>query len=506
VTVASAPALGAHVDVIAGVRLASRDRYDPFGDRPVDVHLAGGRIIDIAPAGALPRRGVVLEADGCHLAAGLWDHHVHTVQWALNAQRTSLESASSAAESVALIRDVAPLADGRRIGPGDRDALWDDAPPLDALDAVTGDVPTYLVNADAHSMWLNSAALRREGFTPRSDGVLRENDAFEVSRRLNEVEPPVADAMVRDAAAAASARGIVGVVDLDMGWNDEAWRRRLAAGFDLWRVEFAVYPHHLDRALAEGLATGDPLRDAASDLVRVGPLKVIADGSLGTRTAAVSRPYSDGHGGHGVLNLTQDELRDLMTTAAGGGLACAIHAIGDQANTVALDAFAATGAWGTVEHAQLLAASDLPRFARLGVGASVQPVHMLDDRDMTDALWAGQTARAYPLRALQDAGATLLFGSDAPVAPLDPWAAIAAAVWRTRDGREPWEADQALDAGTALAASSHGGSADDAATIMPGEIADLIVCATDPLTASEEELRGMQVVATLLGGRVTHLS
>ncbi|KHK98241.1 metal-dependent hydrolase [Microbacterium mangrovi] len=503
---ASVPEVVAHVDVIAGVRLASRDRYDPFGDQPVDVHLADGRIADIGPAGALPRRGVVLDADGCHLAAGLWDHHVHTVQWALNAQRTSLESAGSAAEAVAVIRDVAPLADGRRIGTGYRDALWEDAASLEALDAATGDVPTYLVNADAHSMWLNSAALAREGFAPPADGLLRENDAFEVSRRLNEVETATADAMVRDAAAAATARGIVGVVDLDMGWNDEAWRRRLADGFDLWRVEFAVYPHHLDRALAEGLVSGDPLRDAASDLVRVGPLKVIADGSLGTRTAACTHPYADDPRNFGTLNLTPDELRELMTAAAGGGLACAIHAIGDRANTEALDAFAATGAWGTIEHAQLIAASDLRRFARLGVGASVQPVHMLDDRDMTDSLWARQTSRAYPLRALQDAGATLLFGSDAPVAPLDPWAAIAAAVWRTRDGRDPWEPDQALDAGTALAASTRGGSADDAATIMPGEVSDLIVCEADPMSASADELRAMRVAATMIGGRLTHLA
>ena len=503
---ASAPELGSGVDVIAGVRLAVRDRFDPFGDQPVDVHVAAGRIADICPAGALPHRGTVLDGTGTWLAAGLWDHHVHTVQWALDAQRTSVEAARSAAEALAVIREVAPLADGRRIGTGYRDALWPDAPSLDAIDVVTGEIPTYLVNADAHSMWLNSAALRREGFPASPSGMLRENDAFEVSRRLNDVDPAVADAMVRDAAAAAAARGVVGVVDLDMGWNDEAWRRRLAGGFDLWRVEFAVYPHHLGRALAEGLSSGDPLRDAPAGLVQVGPLKVIADGSLGTRTAACSQPYADDPSNLGTLNLMPDELRELMTAAAGGGLACAIHAIGDRANTVVLDAFAATGAWGTVEHAQLVAATDLPRFARLGVGASVQPVHMLDDRDMTDLLWSGQTARAYPLRALQDAGATLLFGSDAPVAPLDPWAAIAAAVWRTRDGRDPWEPDQALDAGTALAASTHGGSADDAATIMPGEVADLIVCGADPLTATADQLRGMPVAATILGGRLTHLA
>lgn len=499
--------------VVANVRLTGAGRLDPFGAEPVDVHLADGVISDIAPAGALPRRGGVVDADGGWIVPGLWDHHVHTVQWALAAQREHLGDAPTAAAAAALMGRAPVLADGRRVGTGFRDALWPDEPTRAMLDAATGDVPTYLINADVHSVWLNTAALRREGFGqgrlgqegPESEGsaLLREEPAFEISRRLNAADPVVSDRLVDGALRAAAARGIVGVVDLDMAWNAEAWARRLDSGFDATRVRFGVYPAQLERALAEGLSSGDALDP--DGLVRVGSLKVITDGSLGTRTAACSHAYPGDPRNHGMLTVAPAELAALMARATGGGLSCAVHAIGDVANSHALDAFAATGATGTIEHAQLVAHADIPRFARLGVGASVQPEHAVDDRDMTDSIWAQQTAVPYPLRALADAGANLLFGSDAPVSPLDPWAALAAAVHRTRDGRPAWRPEQAVDAGRALAASTGAGSL-GRATLLPGDAADLAVVDRDPLTADEPSLRGTRVLATLLQGRLTHVA
>ncbi|WP_282837913.1 amidohydrolase [Microbacterium flavum] len=495
--------------VIVDARLTGAGRLDPFGDDLVDIHLAAGRIIDIAPAGALPRRGGVLDAGGGWVVPGLWDHHVHTVQWALVAQREPLGGAASAVEAAAIMGGAAILGDGRRVGTGFRDALWQDVPTLAMLDAATGEVPTYLINADVHSVWLNSAAIRREGidaaeaFAPDASGLLREEPAFEISRRLNAADPVAGDRLVRDALERAAARGIVGVVDLDMAWNADAWARRLEAGFDTTRIRFGIYPPQLERAIAEGLATGDALDPAG--LVQVGSLKVITDGSLGTRTAACSHAYPDDPHNHGMLTVPPDTLTALMTRATGGGLSCAVHAIGDVANSHALDAFAVTGAHGTIEHAQLVAHADIPRFARLGVGASVQPEHAIDDRDMTDAIWADQTGIAYPLRSLAAAGANLLFGSDAPVAPLDPWAAMAAAVFRTRDGRPAWRGEEALDAATALAASTASGSL-GRATLLPGDTADLVVVDRDPLAVDERALRGAEVIATLLGGRLTHAS
>jgi predicted amidohydrolase YtcJ len=176
-----------------------------------------------------------------------------------------------------------------------------------------------------------------------------------------------------------------------------------------------------------------------------------------------------------------------------------VHAIGDRALTSALDAFTVTGAVGSIEHAQLVRHADLPRFARLGVVASVQPQHALDDRDLIEAHWPQQTSIAYPLASLRDAGAQLRFGSDAPVAPLDPWHAISAAVARTDDDRAPWHPAERVTAAQALEASVR-------TSLRPGEVADIVLCGADPLSTEGAALRHMPVVATLLGGRITHRS
>ncbi|WP_460773532.1 amidohydrolase [Microbacterium sp. GXF7504] len=498
-------ARGETAQTVTGVRIVGPGAELLPGDGPFDVFVRDGRIADIAPAGALRPLGPVLTGDGAWLLPGLWDHHVHVTPWALASERVPVGDVASAAEAASVMSTAPVLTDGRRVGTGFRDAFWPDAPSLELLDAATGEVPTYLVNADVHSVWLNSAALRREGFTAGADGMLREEPAFEVSRRLNALDPTLVDPLVQRMAERAAARGVVGIVDLDMTWNEDAWQRRVAAGFDLLAVRYGIYPQHLDRAIAAGLRTGDALGGAPDDLVRVGALKVITDGSLGTRTAACSHPYPGTHDDRGLLTVGAEELLDLMTRATGAGIASAIHAIGDVANTQALDTFAATGAWGTIEHAQLVAHADLPRFARLDVAASVQPEHALDDRDLTDTVWAGQTAMPYPLRSLHAAGASLRFGSDAPVSRLDPWAAMAGAVFRTRDGREPWQADEALPLEVALAASTAGGS-QRPATVAVGEPADLVLCAADPFAVDEAGLRGMAVRATLRGGRILHLA
>ncbi|WP_101848670.1 amidohydrolase [Zhihengliuella sp. ISTPL4] len=463
--------------------------------------MAEGRIVDIAPTGALPARGEVIDADGAWAVPGLWDNHVHTVQWALAAERVPLGEADSAAAAARVMRDAPVLPDGRRVGTGFRDALWPDRPTVAMLDAATGVVPTYLINADVHSVWLNSAALAREGFRG-DDGVLREEDAFEISRRLNAVDPAHSDEAVIQAGHAAAARGVTGLVDFDMAWNADAWPRRILAGFDAHRVEFAFYPTDLPRAIAAGLRTGERLAVAdptglVGALVRVGSLKVISDGSLGTRTAACSHSYPGDPQNYGVLTVPPEELAALLTTAAGAGLEVAVHAIGDRAVTAALDAFGATGATGSMEHAQLVRHADLARFARLGVRASVQPQHAVDDRDLVEHHWAEQTAIGYPLASLLAAGAELRFGSDAPVAPLDPWQAISAAVWRTDDDRAAWHAEERVTLDQALAASVR-------TAIRPGEPADIAIIGGDPRAVGAPALRTMPVVATLLAGRVTH--
>jgi len=240
--------------------------------------------------------------------------------------------------------------------------------------------------------------------------------------------------------------GVVGVVDLEMTWSLDPWVRRIAAGTDVLRVEFGIYTEHLDRAVDLGLRSGDVI-DGTDGLLTVGPYKVISDGSLNTRTAYCFDEYPGFEGrdaSHGLPTVSKDQLLSRMRKATQAGIRPAVHAIGDHANGLALDAFEELGCTGSIEHAQLLTAPDIARFAKLGVVASVQPEHAMDDRDLADHYWDGRTERAFMLASLLNAGAELSLGSDAPVAPLDPWVTMAAAVGRTRDGREPWHAEQAI--------------------------------------------------------------
>lgn len=497
---------GETVDVLANVRIAGEGREllahpDAERDGVFDVWIADGGIADIAPAGAIVHRGAVLDAGGAWVVPGLWDHHAHFLQWSLAGARPSVEAADSPEEAAGLAGRAAPGPDGRRVLSRLRPALWPDAPTRDVLDAATGETPTYLLTSDVHAVWMNAAAFRREGLAPTDSGLVREELAFEVIDRLDDVDGAVADAAHREAAIRAAARGVVGVWDLEFGANHGPWRRRARAGWDLLRVFSNVYPDGLEGAIAEGLETGDPLDE--NPLVRLGMLKIVGDGSLGSATAATSADYAGSPRHRGALNVEPGAMTALVARAAAAGIATTIHAIGDVAVTAALDAFARCAVPGRMEHAQLIAAADVPRFARLDVDASVQPQHALDDREATDALWSAQTATPYPLRALRDAGANLLFGSDAPVSPMDPWIQMAAAVFRSDDDRAPWRPEQAVDARTALAASTEGGAADPA-VILPGHVADLAVVAHDPLQAGRDDLREMPVHATLLAGRLTH--
>ncbi|MBF0817188.1 metal-dependent hydrolase [Microbacterium paludicola] len=472
---------------------------------PVDLHLADGRIAEVSPAGSTAATGPALDAGGRTVLPGFWDHHVHTVQAALWAERTNLLGAASAAEAARAMAASPALGDGRKVGMGMRDALWPDEPTFELLDAATGEVPTYILNSDLHSMWINSAAARREGLPEGLGPILREMDCFRVSGVINAVDDARSDTLMAQLGRQAASRGLVGIVDLQWTWTEPMWTRRIANGFDWLRVDIDFYPEHLPRAIAEGMRSGDVARGAADSLAVFHALKLVTDGSIGTRTAACTHHYADDHGNFGAITIEADAVTDYLRQATAAGIRVAVHAIGDLANANALDAFEATGAAGTIEHAQLVQPSDLARMARLGVAASIQPEHALDDRDIVDRVWADQTAIAYPGRSLQRAGVVMQLGSDAPVAPLDPWMAIASAVYRQNSERAAWRSAEAIDLETAIAASTHAGSGPNAQRIAAGQVADLVICDSDPATAAPLELRTMPVGATLLGGRITHL-
>lgn len=467
-------------------------------DRDLDVRLERGVIAELGAPGSFGTPD--LDLAGRWLGPGLWDEHTHFTQWALTSQRLDLSSATSARDAAAAVQSAiesgAVAQAGQLIGAGFRDGMWPDTPNLADLDQASGSIPVVLVSGDLHCVWLNSAALAVHGHAGHPTGLIREDAAFEICTTIATVPDETGDAWARAAASAAARRGVVGIVDLEMTWNLGSWTRRRAAGHDAVRVEFGIYTPHLQRAVAEGLRTGT----AIDDMISVGRFKVLTDGSLNTRTAYCFDEYPGLEGqadSRGILTLPPSELIPLMRLAHKNGIVPDVHAIGDHANSLVLDAFETVGCGGRVEHAQLLAERDITRFAELGVEISVQPEQALDDRDVTDRYWPGRTHRAYAFRSLLDAGARLRFGSDAPVAPLDPWVTIAAAVTRTRDGREPWHPEQRLSVAEALAASTR-------TTVAVGQPADLVVTELDPLTADHDAIRAMPVAATVLAGRVTH--
>ncbi|HJC69123.1 amidohydrolase [Brachybacterium sp. EE-P12] len=423
---------------------------------PADLRLDDGTITELGPS--LPRRPgeEVLDAGGALAIPGLWDQHVHTGQLAQAHAR--LDTTGAGSVGVILERVRAELAarresalpGGALIGFGHRLVDFAVPPTVPALDEATGRVPTVLIGGDAHHAWLNTAALEALGLPPR-DGIVAEEEWFALAPRLPEL-PGVAESVATGAAMLqrqALQRGVVGLVDMEWGRPWETWPQRATR----MRIRTAVYPEQLAAAPGPTGTVLDP-----TGLVTMGPLKVIVDGALGSHSAYTREAYTDGHGyaGHGVLSVGPAALRDALAHARSTGLTAAVHAIGDAAAQVALAAIAEVGIPARIEHAQMLTDDDIDAMAALGVVASVQPAHLLDDRDATETIWPGHGTQAFRLRDLREAGVELALGSDAPVAPLDPWLAMAAAVHRSADERPAWHPSQQLQPREALAASTDG--------------------------------------------------
>jgi predicted amidohydrolase YtcJ len=498
--------------VLEGGTIRTLDPAAPVVER---LAIANGRVVEAPAPGA--RR---VDLDGRCVLPGFNDAHVHFPTWALAQREVRLDGAGSLAEAVGRVVDgLAGAPPGAWLrGIGWRDADWTEPPHRAALDAVAPDTPVILTSKDYHSLWLNSAALAHAGGdldTPggvverdaagEPTGVLRENAAWRFRDRH---AAPTMDEMLdacRAGLSLAAARGVTAIHDKD-GWLGalELFGRLREAGELTLRVWQSIPAERLPHLRELGLRSG-----FGDDLLRAGYLKVFMDGTLGSATALLLD-------GSGVEITSAQRLAEIVREAAAAGWPVGVHAIGDAANRAALDAFEATAdAWRPlglrqrIEHAQLLDPAELPRFASIGVAASVQFSHAPSDRDLADRVWEGHDG-AYAYRSLLDAGARLANGSDAPVEELDPLQGIAAAVLRSLDGRPAWRPEQALTVEAALRATCVEPAwlaRDDRVrgTLAPGMLADLVVLDRDPVTCPAAELPHLEVLATMLGGRVTHV-
>jgi predicted amidohydrolase YtcJ len=462
-----------------------------------------------------------IELDGACVVPGFNDAHVHFPTWSVAQRQVRLEDVHSRDEAVARVAEALPgVAPGAWLrGLGWRDAAWTDPPSRAALDEVAPDTPVALMAKDYHSLWVNSAALARAGgdleapggVVERDEqgeptGVLREAAAWQFRDRY---VLPSLDEMVaasREGLRLAASRGVTAIHDKD-GWLGafEVFQRLRERDELTLRVWQSLPADRLPHLRAIGLRSG-----FGDELLRLGYLKVFMDGTLGSATARLLD-------GSGVEITSREGLEAIVREAAAAGWPVGVHAIGDAANRAALDAFEASAdAWRPlglrqrIEHAQLLDRAELPRFAAVGVSASVQFSHAPSDRDLADRVWEGHPG-AYAYGSLLDAGARLANGSDAPVEELDPLRGIVAGVLRTLDDRPAWRPEQAVTVEEALRATcvEPAWLARDEGrrgTLVPGMLADLVVLDRDPFACPPEDLPEVRVLATMVAGRFTHVS
>jgi predicted amidohydrolase YtcJ len=453
----------------------------------------------------------VVDLGGRCAVPGFTDAHVHFPTWALARREVRLEGTRTIEDALERVRearaDVRPGAWLR--GRGWRSGDWSPSvePTRQALDPITGDVPTALLSHDSHSLWLNSAAITRASGDLRvpggvvevdeagvPTGVLRETAAWSFRDDVVETSADEYVDAMREGVRVAASRGVTAIHDKD-GWVGALgfFQRLQREGALTLRVWQSLPHERLDELARLGLSSG-----LGDDFLRLGYLKAFMDGTLGSQTARLLD-------GSGVEITSREELTEIVARAARAGWPVAVHAIGDLANREALDAFEETrDEWGPrrlrprIEHAQLLADEDVPRFAALGVAASVQFSHAPSDRGLADRFWAGMTHRAYAFRSLWDSGALVANGSDAPIEELDPLAGIRAGVLRD------WHPEQAVTVEEALVATCVNpaivsGDSRRRGKLLPGYLADLVVLDRDPV----EDVGETEVVATMVGGRWT---
>ena len=492
---------------------------------------AVGRAADLASwVGPGTRR---IDARGSTATPGLVDAHIHLIAWARAAAELPLEGARSAGAVAAAVGDFVrrhPGADAV-VGRGWAADGWAEPPERSRLDAVSGTRPVLLHSRDFHSLWVNSEALRRAGVgrsTPDPPGGRLERDAAgeptgvvrEHATRLfssllprHQVERDLA--LARDAMRRLNAHGVTGIHDFE-GAAEQRTLRALARGPGprLRILSFLARPG-FEPARELGLESG-----WGDDCFRLGGLKLFADGTLGSRTAALLAPY-DGTTERGLDLIPPEELRALVAEAVEAGLTPAIHAIGDRAVRSALDAFAAAGRAlrslalpPRIEHAQLVDPRDLGRFARLGVAASMQPTHCISDMDLARAHWGTRLSGAYPWNSLVRGGALLAFGSDAPVEDPSVADGLHAAVTRQRRDLDPSQAfvpaerltlDEALRSYTETPARLSG-TWPRLGRLAASSRADLVVWNEDLHRLSIAELHRVTPAYTVIDGEVVHES
>jgi predicted amidohydrolase YtcJ len=476
----------------------------------------------------------VVDAHGQMLVPGFNDSHVHIISAGRGLSSVKLRDASTPAEFIARIKAYAKtIPKGAWITDGDWDhTLWGgELPTRQWIDSVTPDNPVWVARLDGHMSLANSLALAAAHVTRATKevdggvierdakgeptGLLKDNAQGLVDDSMPDPPEAVADRAFDAAMHFLAERGVTSAQNMGTWYDLAIFERAHKAGRMITRM-YAVVP----------LATWEQLRDTVAarghgdEWVRIGGLKGFVDGSLGSHTAAMLQPFSDAPRDSGLLVTSPESLYARTSGADKAGLNVMVHAIGDRAIRIQLDNYERVEREDgpkdrrfRIEHAQHIAPSDMPRFAKLGVIASMQPYHEMDDGRWAEPIIGHERSKTtYAFKSILESGARLAFGSDWSVAPPTPIEGIYGAVTReTLDGKHPggWIPEQKISVEDALRAYTSGAAYASfeekiKGTLERDKLADFVLIDKDLTAIPPEEIRNAHIMMTVVGGRVVY--
>jgi len=392
------------------------------------------------------------------------------------------------------------------------------------LDRISVQNPIAIFSKDQHTFWVNYLALKVASVDKRKDsfpddqiekdphtgeltGILREKACDLVLNWIKKVLKKKPEELFKKATKIAHRNGLVGIHDLGGENAFEHYQSFSSSGLLKLRVCVTIPQKNLDSAIGLGIKTG-----FGNDFLKVGGVKLYADGALGSQTALTFKPYPGSKSNFGIEVTSEEELTALVRKANHSGISAVIHAIGDRAVHQALNALGRSGKRSLrnrIEHIQLIHPKDIKRFAELKVIASVQPIHATSDRDIAERHWGARCKVAYPYRTLKENGATLIFGSDMPIEDFSPLKGIHAAVTRKREkeNKGSFYPEQKLSVEDAVYAYTLGaayasGEEKIKGSIQVGKLADLAVLSEDIFETAPDEILKTEVLATIIDGDI----
>lgn len=534
---------------------------DPARPQADAVAVANGRVLALGSLAEIrqldgAKQAHAIDLKGATLLPGLNDAHTHFLWWALSLQEINLVGVDRLESVVEQVRARAALTPPGTwlTGLGWDKNLWgSDFPTKEALDRAAPDHPVALTSKDGHLLWVNSRALALCGIDEQTadppggeigrdlhgqpTGIFKENASTLIDRVLDVPNAAAEVQALREALPLAHRAGLTGLHTIEDRAGLVALQRLHEDDTLQLRTTVLPYSHAAPGLIDLGLRQG-----FGDEMLRLGQVKFFLDGTLGSQTAAMFEPFlepqapdhdHDGCEGanKGILRMSEEAFLAEARHCLENGFAVAVHVIGDRAARLGLDVIeqvmserrqSATlplppRARNRLEHVQLLKAADLPRLARSGIIASVQPTHATTDRDTAERYWGmprlTESGRGYAYKSLLLSGARLALGSDVPIEPIEPLRGIYAAVARKRAGedRPAWLPAERLTVEEAVRGFTQGcayaaGDEDRRGIIAPGFAADFTALAQDIFTIPEDDLLATPVTATIVDGKPVYIT